>query len=157
MPKIYNTFSEAYLDILNDVYNNYDYNIDITDPNAGKGKRFNEASLVEKISYQFIIKEPKEDDLYPITKSEERNKVIKDYIDNEAILFDEGNNNSDGKMEKLSKIWKIISNNDGTINSNYGLMIYHTKDAGNLKYQPNQGFISQWEWAKNRLITIKNT
>jgi thymidylate synthase len=154
---IYNTFSEAYMATLADVFNNPDFSVNITDPEAGKGKRFNEASLIEKLSYKFTIKEPKETDLYPITKSEKRNKVIKDYIDKETILFDEGNNNSDGKMSKISKVWDIISNEDGTINSNYGLMVYHTKDAGNLKHQPEQGFMSQWEWAKNRLIAREST
>jgi len=147
MIKTYDSFSEAYLGILNDIFNNYDMEETVI-----KSEKYNHASLIEKLGYKFVIKEPKELDIYPITKSEERNKVIRDYIDKEVILFDDGNDNSDGKMSELSKIWKIISNPDGTINSNYGLMIYHTKDAGNLKHQPDQGYINQWDWAKQRLM-----
>ena len=154
---VYNSFSEAYMSVLEDVYKHPDFDINMEDPNAGKGKKFNQASLMEKIGYRFVIKEPKADDIYPITKSEKRNKVIRNYIDKEVVLFDEGNNNSDGQMSQLSKVWEIISNADGTINSNYGLMVYHTKDAGNLKYQPEQGLLSQWEWAKNRLIERADT
>jgi thymidylate synthase len=154
---VYKTFSEAYMSVLNDVYNYPDYDRDMNDVNAGKGKNFNRASITEKIGYRFTICEPKKDDIYPITKSEKRNKVMKNYIDQEVILFDQGNNNSDGQMSKLSKVWEMISNDDGTINSNYGLMVYYMADAGNLQHQPEQGLINQWEWAKNRLVERADT
>ena len=44
-----------------------------------------------------------------------------------------------------------LPNPDGTINANYGYMVYHIRDAGNLTYAPEDDFKSQWEWAKSRL------
>jgi thymidylate synthase len=158
MSRIYTTFSDAYLSVLKDVLENYEYETYPSgDDKEGKGRRFNEAPIIEKISYKFVIKEPKEDDLYPITKSEKRNEIIRNYIDKECVLYDQGNDNSDQAMEKISKVWKLIANPNGTINSNYGLMVYHTPDAGNLFHQPEQGMLNQWEWAKNRLRERWNT
>ena len=151
--KTYDSFSEAYLAVLADIYHNYDNLIEFPDPEDGKGKKYNRADFIEKINYSFKIKEPK--DFYPVTLSEARNKVINDYINKELLLFDNGDNNSSGNMSKISKIWDIISNPDGTINSNYGLMVYHILDAGNEKYSKEMK--NQWEWAKSRLILNKHT
>lgn len=151
--KIYDSFSEAYLDVLRDVFFNYEHEIKYEDTDAGKGKKINKSDTVEKMNYSFTIKEPK--DYYPLTLSEERNKTIRGYIDRELILFDYGDNNATGNMSNISSIWKVISNPDGTINSNYGLMVYHIKDAGNKKYSEEEP-TNQWEWAKDRLVKDKH-
>jgi thymidylate synthase len=152
----YDNFSSAYLSVLADVCNNPDFEQE-SGPEDGRGATYNRAGYAEKISYKFTILTPREDDLYPVTRSDKRNQVIRDYIDKELVLFDQGNDNSDGKMSEVSRVWDLIKNPDGTINSNYGLMVYHTLDAGNLQHQPEQGKISQWQWAKQRLMERKDT
>ena len=141
-----NPQSEAYLAALADVYYNYEYKVEELGPD------YNNKPFVEKLNYQFVIRQPTLD--YITTKSEERNKVIRDYTDKETVLFDQGDIENLGS---ISQIWSKIANPDGTNNSNYGYMVYHIKDAGNPQYNPDQGYISQWEWARERLKQRQNT
>jgi thymidylate synthase len=85
----------------------------------------------------------------PITNSQKRNKIMENYSNIEKDLFDSGDCIS---ITKYGNIWKNITNPDGTINANYGYMVYHIKDAGNLTYEPNSTLKSQWEFAKSMLI-----
>src|SRR5438309_5251679 len=145
--KVFDSFSEAYIYILKDIFLNPNNDIDYNDSEAGKGKKYNQCSFIEKLNYSFTIKNPNKEE-YPRTCSEKRNQILKDYMDKETILFDKGDDNSSQNMEQISKVWKLISNPDGTINSNYGLMVYHIKDCGNKKHAPDEEFINQWVWAK---------
>lgn len=77
-----------------------------------------------------------------------RTTAMAEYCAAETIAFDQGITCSK-KMGKLSKIWHYIRNPDSTINANYGLMVYHMRDAGNLKY--SEKMMSQYEWAFDRL------
>ena len=75
---------------------------------------------------------------------------MNDYLEKEIVLFDKGEIDAD-KMGNISSIWKMIANPDGTINANYGYMVYHLRDAGNEKFDSNTKMMSQWEWCKDRL------
>lgn len=150
--KTYITFTEAYLDVLRDVYENHEYSHEVKDiKGAGVGKKVNICPVWETTNYQFRIKYPRLEEDCPITYCKQRNAKMRNYIDTETPLFDSGNNNTDGKMGKLSKIWDKIKNPDGTINSNYGLMIYHIYDAYNAVHDPGAKPLNQWEWAVQRL------
>ena len=140
----YKTFTEAYMATLKDVWENYDYEV------KGNQTRYNDDDTIEKIDYSFKILEPTIG--VPQTKSEKRNTIMEEYAKKEVELFDKGNIDS---MGKISKIWDLIKNPDGTINANYGYMVYHLLDAGNDSFSKNK--VSQWEWAFTRLKEEQNT
>jgi thymidylate synthase len=150
----YTSISNAYLGVLSDVYYNPDYihnsvqqNNTIQNPNWC----FNKAANAEKINYSFIIEKPSDAEEMQ-TKCETRNKIIKDYSEKETILFDKGDRVA---LKDISQVWKRIQNPDGTVNANYGYMVYHLKDAANPLFTEEK--MSQWEWAKNRLLLLKKT
>lgn len=145
----YPSFSDAYNNVLNDIFFNYDYYL------VGNKTRFNDADAIEKVDYSFIIINPQPG--VPQTISDKRNEIMERYSSNEVPLFDSGNNNSDGQMATLSKVWDSIKNPDGTINANYGLMVYHTRDAGDPRFVGDDKKLTQWEWAKMRLIDEPTT
>lgn len=165
--KEYRSLSEAYLSILEDVYTNPDYIHDAVSPsdleskinlvpkasNLVKNKNFffNKSTNQEKVNYHFIIRSPSDkEDI--TTRCKIRNSIIYEYSSKETVLFDKGDRE---QIKSLSKVWERIQNPDGTINANYGYMVYHLKDAGNQEFDPE--FISQWDWAKSRLILLKKT
>jgi len=162
MTKTYSTLTEAYLNILKDVYANPDYvHEDITPKKMTDSDNkvvqnpkwyFNKTANQEKVNYSFVIKNPSDKEDIK-THSEKRNSTIYEYSDKETVLFDNGDRVN---IKNLSKVWQIIANPDSTINANYGYMVYHLKDAGNKDFDPD-GFMSQWEWAKNRLLLLKKT
>lgn len=157
----YRTVSEAYLNVLKDVFENPDYTHPSMTPMDMKDHHnpvvqnsnwyFNKGANQEKVNYRFTIIEPKQDENIT-THSETRNQIIYEYSTNETVLFDKGDR---VQIKTLSKVWEKIANPDGTINANYGYMVYHLKDAGNAEY--DNTFISQWDWAKNRLLLLKKT
>ncbi len=157
----YHSLSEAYLAILRDVYEHPDYIHHTVKPedmvnheNPVTKKEnwyFNKTANQEKVNYFCTIVEPSDQE--PITtKSEQRNQIIFEYSNAETVLFDNGDRT---EIKQLSKVWQRVANPDGTINASYGFMVYHLKDAGNPDFGAE--FISQWEWAKNRLILLKKT
>lgn len=157
----YTTLSEAYLSILKDVYENPDYTHETVTPEQMENHDnpvtqnpnwfFNKVAHQEKVNYNFIVTQPSDQEQIT-TKSKDRNKIMYEYSAAETVLFDNGDHTD---IKNLSKVWKTVSNPDGTINASYGYMVYYLKDAGNAAY--DQNFMSQWEWAKNRLILLKKT
>ena len=159
---IFDTFTEAYIAVLTDVYQNgtlieamsLDDMKDESDPLYKKDNfYYNKQASKEILNYSFTIRYPMKDQVLT-TKSDKHNKIISAYIEEETKLFDSGDIYN---MGKISKIWDLIANPDGSINANYGYMVYHLKDAGNYAFDPATGFLSQWEWAKSRLILDRNT
>lgn len=166
----YGSFSEAYMATLEDIYENGDdvtgitkeeylqnpsnSEYDVTDPIMQNDNYFyNRAPSKELLNYSLTIVKPSLEDRL-ITKSVKHNKIIGNYTDKETELFDKGDIHN---MGTLSKVWDTIKNPDGTINANYGYMVYHIYDAGNEKYAPNEKPLNQWNWAKDMLIRNKNT
>lgn len=161
---VYDSLTDAYLDILRDVYEHPDCIRDAIRPEDIKKRSdnpvinreewyFNKDSKQEKINYSFTIKEPSDTENI-ITSSQSRNKIIYEYSSKETVLFDKGDRVG---IKQLSKVWQRIANPDGTVNANYGFMVYHLKDCGNPEYTDPEQFMSQWEWAKNRLLLSKET
>jgi len=163
MSKQFNTISEAYMAVLHELYTNYEHlNEGTTYENRKKDNQpdpllenkcyyFNRGETKEKMGYVFTIVNPKRNDPI-VTKSTQRNKIIAEYAEKERKMYDEGDIHN---MAKISRVWDIIKNPDGTVNANYGYMVYHIKDAGNPKYDDQ--LMSQWEWAKARLKLNKST
>jgi len=138
----YDTLDEAYIGCLKDVLYNYDENNLVYEENE-----INRRPKYEKHNYAFYIKNPSLNILK--TNSIKRNKQIKNYFEKEKIIFDNGDLKS---LTNLGNIWKNITNPDGTINANYGHMVYHIKDAGNKQYAPNDELLCQYDWAKKMLL-----
>lgn len=116
-------------------------------PGSGKGKHINKRSRFHLRNVHMLIEEPGEFTSYSVA-CPRRTRVMNEYLSRERVLFDEGEIDSD-RMGEISRIWKLIENPDGTINANYGYMVYHLRDAGNGKFGANM--TSQWEWCKDRL------
>ena len=161
-PYVYDTFSEAYLAMLRLVHDHGEWVEGTTKPEKLEGDYtdllerdeyyYNRESTREMFNVQFTIREPALDTVLE-TKCERRNKIIRDYHAKEVPLYDAGD---DVNLKNISKVWRTIQNPDGTVNANYGLMTYHIHDAHNAKYDPETK-LSQWEWAKERLLIEKNT
>ena len=168
----FNSLSEAYLAILEDVYKNPDYihnsvskdqieqeidtgfGIGTTNPVLKNNNwYFNKNANQEKTNYRFTIHSPSCTENI-VTKSAKRNEVIYEYSNKETVLFDSGDIIN---IKNLSKVWQKVQNPDGTINASYGYMVYHLKDAGNDNFIDKDDFMSQWDWAKNRLLLLKKT
>jgi len=113
----------------------------------GKGKFVNKKSRLHLRNVHIMFENPGEFTEFSVG-CPERSAVMNNYMERERDMFDRGVIDAD-HMGNISKIWKKISNPDSTINANYGYMVYHLKDAGNIKYSDK--FISQFEWCQNRL------
>lgn len=131
MSIIKNSFAEAYKDTLYEVYHNPDY---ITNPRGMKIK--------EKINFQFTITNPLLA-LYENTRRSSQNK----YIAAELYWYFSGRNDLDF-ISKYAQFWNTIANDNGTLNSAYGNLIFTEK---------NEFGYSQWEWSYNKLIEDKDT
>jgi len=159
---VYKSLSEAYLAILSDVYHNPDFIHETVTPDkmghsdnpVAKNSNwyFNKSAKQEKVNYHFVIEHPSDQERIT-TKSASRDEVMYEYSSKETVLFDKGDCVN---IKQLSKVWQRIANPDGTVAAVYGALIYYLKDAGNEKFDP-EGFMSQWEWAKNRLLLLKKT
>lgn len=132
---IYNTTHEAYLNTLEDVCLHPDYR------SAPRGM-----SIREKLNYIFTIRYPTNDPI--VTRDVERNLVIANYTKKELALYDSCSNRVE-EFEKASSFWRKIANEDGTINSAYGYLIWRNKSR--------PGGLTQWSWAKQSLIVDKDT
>ena len=119
-----------------------------------KNIHVNKKSRFHLRNVHILFENPKEFTKYDVD-CPKRTKVMNSYMEKEKELFDRGVINSN-EMGNISKLWKLIENVDNTINANYGYMVYHLRDAGNLKYNPNV-MMSQWEWCQNRLSKNPNT
>lgn len=126
------TFAEAYKNLLIEVYNHYDYET------APRGM-----NIREILNCAVTIENPYSN----LFKNEVRDLPMK-YLKKELALYLSGRNDVEGFGE-ASKFWKKIANDDGTINSAYGNLIFKMDDT------PNK--FTQWRWALYSLIQDKDT
>lgn len=125
----------AYRKALLDVYNHPQY---ISSPRG--------LPIRERVDYMFTVLSPTS---APIaTRDEERNAVIRDYTLKEMALYDSCSNRVED-FEKASSFWRKIANEDGTINSAYGYLLWENRSC--------RSHDTPWEWAKQSLITDKDT
>lgn len=156
--KTYHNIHEAYFHTLADVYDNPDH---IAEP---RGQRTR-----EKLDYGFRILNPKPEAIH--TCDPERNKVIQDYTAKEVELYNSCSNRVEDFI-KASKFWGKLANPDGTVNSAYGYLLWRKRSHGNPNFerhsciQDAQGEYevdktecarTPWEWAKQSLVSDKDT
>jgi thymidylate synthase len=131
----YGNVDDAYLGALKQVRDEPDYEC------APRGQ-----SVKEIQYYQTTV-------LYPesraiVTADKERNKVIESYTEKEMEWYLSGDRSVESAM-KISKFWGKLANPDGTINSNYGHLLFKDTSEGNGG--------TPYEWALNALKKDKDT
>jgi len=148
----YTTTSEAYLDLLKNIVENYE---NLSSPRG---------QLIREISnYIFEVKKPTSESI--ITNDLERNTIIKDYTIKEMEWYLSGFRSVESAT-KISKFWNKIANPDGTVNSNYGFLTMkdHSEGDGSYESYPNTLACDMssfkrtpWEWAKQSLLNDKDS
>jgi len=73
------------------------------------------------------------------------------YLNDELKLYFSGELSA-LKFGEASKFWLKLANKDGTINSNYGYLVFYKKIENKFGE-----IASQWQWAKSQLMNDKDT
>lgn len=141
--KKFNTPSEAYMGVLDDVWNNYNF---VSTPRG--------LEVREILNYSFEVSNPSSAAIK--TRSDKRNKVIAEYHKKETDLYLSGSNKVED-FATASTFWNNIANPDGTINSAYGYLLWKNKSCFNKDFSSASEAVSPWEWAKQSLLTDKHT
>lgn len=131
--KIYqgNSFANVYKDLLVDLLHSPEY---ICSPRGMEIREITDCSLVI------------EDPTLAMYENERRSTQEK-YIAAEFLWYFAGRNDL-SFIERFAKFWQNVANEDGTLNSAYGNLIFTKKNEHN---------ISQWEWAYTSLVEDKDT
>ena len=128
--KVYNNFTEAYVDITKDVYEHPEFT---SSPRGMKVK--------EILGYQFKILNPR--NRIPYVPGRD---LSVHYMVAELLWYLSGNNSTDW-ISNYSAFWSKISDDGTTANSSYGSRIFkHHSYQG-----PEEGTWTQWEYVKNEL------
>lgn len=125
------TFAEAYEKLLRDLLYAPEYN---TSP---RGMQVNEI-----MNAAIVVKDPSKNLYTNIRRSSQKR-----YIAAELVWYFMGWNNV-SFIEKYSKFWKNIENEDGTANSAYGKLIFNKK---------NRFGLTQYQWAYNSLVSDEDS
>ena len=110
------------------------------------------SNVREICPFSFTIDNPSSSPL--VTGDAARDEILAKYLAKESKLFKLGLNKVDD-MAEASKFWLKIQNPDGTVNSNYGRLIWHDKSCQNKKYSEDE--MTPWEWAKRALTEDRYT
>ncbi len=81
----------------------------------------------------------------------ETRKYPTKYLNDELKLYFSGELSAE-KFGEASKFWLKLANPDGTINSNYGYLIFYKEIANKFEYGDNQ-----WDWALSSLLDDKDS
>jgi thymidylate synthase len=125
------TFAGVYEKSLHELLHNPEYE---TEPRGLKIK--------EDINTILVIEDP----IQCLYENSRRGSQYK-YIAAELLYYFTGRNDL-AFIEKYAPFWRQIANQDGTVNSSYGNLIFTSK---------NEHGYSQWEWALKSLISDKDT
>lgn len=101
----------------------------------------------EMMNWPLVVEQP--DDCAIITRSPERNEVMKDYLEVERSLYLSGELRVDEWVRRASKFWAGVANPDGTINSNYGWLALVDRSL------PDS--LTPWEWARESLLSDRDS
>lgn len=122
------SFASVYKKLLKEVLEEYEYE------SAPRGMKIRE---IENVS--LVIDNPYSN----LFKNAVRSLPLK-YLKKELALYFAARFDADG-FAKASKFWNHIKNDDGTINSAYGHLIF------------NKDKLSQWDWAFKSLISDRDS
>jgi thymidylate synthase len=139
------TFAEAYKEVLKKILYNPEY---IVSPRGIK---------THEVSNMIIeLTLPLSNMLLNTVRS-----TIKRYLAGELYFYFNGDP-SVKLIEHYSSFWKKIANEDGTVNSNYGTLLFTENTLDNSRTHINFGphctqARCEWSWAVSRLIKDKNS
>jgi len=125
------TFSELYYSSLTDLMQNPEYET-----------RPREFKIKENTNIALILENP----LSCLFSSEPRSSQKK-YIAAELLWYFMGKNDVEF-IKKYAKFWESIQNDDGTVNSSYGYLLFNQKNSFGL---------TQYDWAYTSLIKDKDS
>jgi len=126
----YSTFAQAYQDAL------------ITLNEFGNTVKVRDYETKELQNFAFTVNKPE----YCVFESKIRSSNIK-YIAAELLWYMSGNRNPDF-IKDYAKLWDVIRNPDGTVNSNYGYLVWYDK----ISQDSGRYINTQFEWALSSLI-----
>ncbi len=95
----------------------------------------------EVLDHLFLVAEPSEGPV--VTLDRERNLVLARYLAAEKDLYERGETSAAVWAEEASRFWAKIANDDGTVNSNYGYLLWRNRSL--------PGGRTPWEWARDSL------
>jgi thymidylate synthase len=124
----YDTFSDAYVNLLHKIYNDPEFE---TSPRG--------MSIKEDLNVMFILNNPRSN-LYI---NEVRSSPVS-YICDELLWYLDGNP-SPTWIGKRASLWNRITNPDGTVNSNYGNLALYKTDP------------SQFQWTYESLVRDRDS
>lgn len=125
------TFAEVYKKSLSDLYNNPEY---VTSPR--------DLNIKENAGVSLLIQNP----ISNMYMNNRRGSQF-EYIAGELLFYFLGRNDTE-YISKFSKFWKNIENEDGTVNSAYGNLIFN---------ELNEFEFTQYDWALTSLIKDKDS
>jgi len=125
------TFADLYGKLLTEIYTNPDYE------NSPRGLKQKELTNVE-----LILNNPYSNSFYNTSRC-----PMQKYLYGELYWYFSGDNKIDF-ISKYSKFWDRIKNDDGTLNSAYGYLLFNDK---------NEHGFTEWNWAYTALAKDKDT
>lgn len=126
------SFAKCYEQIINDLVNNPEF---ICKPRDQK--------IHEMLNVAIEVENPS----WCLFSNKYRSSPIK-YITHELLLYFSGTNSGE-KFIEASKFWKHILNDDNSVNSAYGHLIFNKQNTKDIQ--------TQWEWAVNSLKKDKDS
>lgn len=126
-----NSFAEVYKASLTDLIRNPEYSV------SPRGLKINESMNVAH-----VVENP----ALCLYENEKRSSQLK-YIAAETVYYFSGRRDLDF-ISRFAPFWNQIANNDKTVNSAYGNLIFN---------EVGEGGLTQWQWAYNSLIHDKDT
>jgi thymidylate synthase len=126
-----NSFAEVYKASLTDLIRNPEYSV------SPRGLKINESMNVAH-----VVENP----AMCLYENEKRSSQLK-YIAAETVYYFSGRRDLDF-ISRFAPFWNQIANNDKTVNSAYGNLIFN---------EVGEGGLTQWQWAYNSLIHDKDT
>jgi len=126
-----NSFAEVYKASLTDLIRNPEYSV------SPRGLKINESMNVVH-----VVENP----VLCLYENEKRSSQLK-YIAAETVYYFSGRRDL-GFISRFAPFWNQIANDDRTVNSAYGNLIFNEVCEGGL---------TQWQWAYNSLIHDKDT
>lgn len=128
-------FADAMYEMVDAVLNDYEFE---TSPRGKKVREYLNTCIEIENPYENLF-------------NNEIRGIPRKYLARELLLYFSGRNDIEG-FSHASSFWNKIKNDDDTVNSAYGNLIFEKKNA----LWENK-YISQWEWAKNSLINDKDS
>jgi thymidylate synthase len=109
--------------------------------------------ILELEDYTFTVQFPSSEPI--VVGIPERDASVARYTKREFSLYESGERSS-AVWAKGAPLWRTIQNPDGTVNSNYGYLLFHNHSCGKSRHA-NHEPITPWTWAYQALLQDRDT